>query len=1100
MRTDLHCSAISLAFSMSQEVFRILVVFVVAGLFQSALPSLQAQVPNRVTQEVDVTKVRALPNHVPGWANSANAIGPVPSDQMLERLKLVLSRSPQQQEALESLLAEQQNPESPDYHRWLTPAEVGDQFGVSAQDISRVTEWLQSHGLRVDRVYESRTMIAFSGKAADVARAFQTELQYYNVEGKQHFSVTSDPMIPAALAPVIKAIRGLHTIEEHPLSHFSTQQSVSPSYTLSAGSSYVVAPGDFAKIYDLPSNLTGTGITIGIVGRSRTDFADFSNFRSLTGSTFPNPTEVVPTAYGGVDPGPACTASPCANGDQGEATLDVLRAGSIAPAAKLLLVVDTVAGGDIGADAEYLVDTTPVPAQVMNLSFGACESAAGASGVAFWDNLFQAAAAEGISVLVASGDSGASGCDAYNAAPPASPLPNSPNYICSSSYATCVGGTEFNDASSYSTYWSSANGAGLGSALSYIPEGGWNEPLTSTNTTRASSSGGGVSAYIATPPWQTGTGVPTARTGRYTPDISFTASGHDGYFSCFAAGGGSCVVTNGSYFFEIFAGTSASAPSMAGITALLDQKEGNAQGNLNPRLYQLAASTPAAFHDVTVATSGVASCSVATPSICNNSIPGPAGLTGGQAGYLVTAGYDEVTGLGSLDVTNFVNSWPITAPQAATPAFTPAPGPYTSTQTVTITDGTTGAAIHYTTNGTTPTSTSTLYSAPLTVNATTTIEAIAVASGYSNSAVASATYTISAAKTPQTIAFGAAPALTVGGTGTLNATASSGLAVTFTSTTTSICTVSGSTVTGVAAGSCVVAANQAGNATYAAAPQVTQTIAVGKVSQAITFGTAPAVTVGGTGTLSATASSGLGVTFTSMTTSVCTVSGSAVTGVAAGSCVVAANQAGSATYNAAPQVTQTITVGKGSQTITFGVAPSVVVGGAGTVSAKASSGLAVTFASTTTTICTVNGSTVTGVAAGTCIITANQAGNANYNAAAQVTQNITVAAGNFTLSASPGSLTICRLPTYTTTISTGVSGAFNSPIQLYVSGVPSGITATFSPTSVAAPGSGTAKLSITASTATIVGVTDTLTVTAIGGGITHSVPVTILVSGCNRRM
>ncbi len=190
---------------------------------------------------------------------------------------------------------------------------------------------------------------------------------------------------------------------------------------------------------------------------------------------------------------------------------------------------------------------------------------------------------------------------------------------------------------------------------------------------------------------------------------------------------------------------------------------------------------------------------------------------------------------------------------------------------------------------------------------------------------------ISAAKIPQTITFGAAPAVTVGGTGTLSATASSGLAVTFTSTTTSICTASGSTVTGVAAGSCVVAANQAGNTTYAAAPQVTQTITISpaKTAQTITFGAVPTVTVGSTGTLSATASSGLAVTFTSTTTSICTVSGSTVTGVAAGSCVVAANQAGNTTYAAAPQVTQTITVNpaKTAQTITFGAVPVVALGG-----------------------------------------------------------------------------------------------------------------------------------------------------------------------------
>ena len=137
---------------------------------------------------------------------------------------------------------------------------------------------------------------------------------------------------------------------------------------------------------------------------------------------------------------------------------------------------------------------------------------------------------------------------------------------------------------------------------------------------------------IKTPSWQTGKGVPSARTGRYTPDIAFTAAGHDGYFGCMAATGSSCVPnSSGEYYFAYFYGTSAAAPGMAGVTALLDQKLGKKQGNLDAALYSLASKSPSAFHDVTVSSSGVKGCSVHTPSMCNNSIPGPSGLSGGQA-------------------------------------------------------------------------------------------------------------------------------------------------------------------------------------------------------------------------------------------------------------------------------------------------------------------------------------------------------------------------------------------------------------------------------------------------------------------------------------
>ena len=627
---------------------------------------LYAQLTDRVTQAVDTTKVRALPDHVPAWANPNNSLGPLPGKLMLDQMTLVLSHSPEQEQELTALMSAQQDPASKNYHHWLTPTEMGELFGLSQQDISRVTTWLESQGLHVSWVSSSRTFIGFNGSAADVSKAFQTQVSYYRVNGVQRFSISSPPMIPEALIPVVKAVRGLYTNQEQPLHGAPTARSVSPRVTY--GSSHYLAPADFATIYDLPSSLTGAGVAIGIVGRSRTNFADFANFRALTGATYQNPTEIIPTSYGGLDPGPALTSPPppgVSDSDQVEATLDVMRAGSVAPRADLLLVVATPASGGIAADAEYLADSDPVPIQVMTISFGSCESGAGPSGVAFWDGLFQQAAAEGISVFVSSGDSGASGCDAAGTTPPASPLFNSPNSICSSSYSTCVGGTEFNDTGSSSQYWSSRNGSGLSSALTYIPEGAWNEPLDSASMLQVASSGGGVSTIIATPGWQAGTGVPTARSGRYTPDVAFAASVHDGFFGCFAAGGGTCVPgANGSYDFEIFDGTSAAAPSMAGVAALLDQDQGEAVGSLNPRLYQMAADVPTAFHDVTVSTSGVTNCNINTPSMCNNSIAGATSLTGGQAGFAVTTGYDEVTGLGSLDVATFVKSFVATSPAA----------------------------------------------------------------------------------------------------------------------------------------------------------------------------------------------------------------------------------------------------------------------------------------------------------------------------------------------------------------------------------------------------------------------------------------------------
>ena len=162
---------------------------------------------------------------------------------------------------------------------------------------------------------------------------------------------------------------------------------------------------------------------------------------------------------------------------------------------------------------------------IETISFGGCESQnGGQSDVLYVDNLASTAAAEGITTIVSSGDSGAAGCDTSFAKAPATQIA-SINFICSSTYVTCVGGTEFNDTANPSTYWSSSNSSALVSALSYIPEGGWNEPSsTDPNTGVVSyapaSSGGGVSLYVAKPTWQTGTGVPSG-SFRLVPDVSF---------------------------------------------------------------------------------------------------------------------------------------------------------------------------------------------------------------------------------------------------------------------------------------------------------------------------------------------------------------------------------------------------------------------------------------------------------------------------------------------------------------------------------------------------------------------------------------------------
>jgi hypothetical protein len=305
----------------------------------------------------------------------------------------------------------------------------------------------------------------------------------------------------------------------------------------------------------------------------------------------------------------------------------------------------------------------------------------------------------------------------------------------------------------------------------------------------------------------------------------------------------------------------------------------------------------------------------------------------------------------------------------------------------------------------------------------------------------------------QTIIFGALSNQALGTAPfTLSATASSGLRVSFNSQTTGICTVSGTTVTLVNVGTCTIQATQAGNANYAAATPVNQSLQVTQESQTIAFGALSNQALGTSPfTLSATASSGLAVSFASTTPAVCTVSGTTVTLVNVGTCTIQATQAGNANYAAATPVNQSFQVTQESQSqiITFGALSNQALGTAPfTLSATASSGLAVSFASTTPAVCTVFGTTATLVNVGTCTIQATQAGNANYAAATPVNQSFQVNAASFTLTSNPTSMTVAAGQPGTFTLKVTPQGSFTSPISFSCSALPALANCTFNPATV----------------------------------------------------
>ena len=311
----------------------------------------------------------------------------------------------------------------------------------------------------------------------------------------------------------------------------------------------------------------------------------------------------------------------------------------------------------------------------------------------------------------------------------------------------------------------------------------------------------------------------------------------------------------------------------------------------------------------------------------------------------------------------------------------------------------------------------------------------------------------------QAISFtSTAPASAVvnGSTYQPTATSDSGLAVSLSidSSSAGICTISGGTVSFVGAGTCVVNADQAGDADYNPAPRVYQSFTVGRGSQTLSFtSTAPAsaTVAGATYTPTATSDSGLPVSLTvdSASTSVCVMSNGAVTFVAAGTCTIDADQAGDANYHAAPQVQQSFTVGRGSQTLSFtstAPASATVAGATYAPTATSDSGLSVslTVDSASSAVCAISGGTVSFTASGTCTIDANQPGNANYTAAAQVQQSFTVGRGSQTLSF-----------TSTAPASATVAGATYTPTATSDSGLPVSLTVDSASTSVCAISGGT---------------------------------------------
>ncbi len=645
----------------------------VVAILCATLPAV-AQAPRpqpRITAQIEDSSRVTLAGSRPPRALPADDIGAVPASLKLQGMSLDFSRSAAQQTALDALVAAQQNPASPLYHQWITPDQYAAQFGVADSDIATVTAWLERQGFSVDAVARSRNRIIFSGTAGQVAAAFGTPLHYYltpangSEPAKTHFAPSADLTIPAALSSVVLSVGNLSDFRLRP----HIVHSVQPRFTSSSTGNHFLTPGDLATIYDITpayhSGFTGSNQSIAIVGQSAVYLSDVANFQAAVGIPTKMPIPVLLPASG--------PSTVVATGDEAESDLDLEYSSTIAKGAQIYFVY--TGNGTQGAfDAIwYAIDERIAP--VISSSYGECEPALGRSAFTSYSSYLQQAAAQGQTVVGPGGDQGSTDCyGAYKSSDTVDNQQLAVDFPASSQYVTGVGGTEFpaaDVAAGDNTYFEAQSTTDIiSSAKSYIPEGVWNDDSSTATTSPMSAGGGGVSIYAPHPSWQAGTiggvAIPTS-SFRMVPDISLVASPNrapfafctsDPTFWNTAASGGSAPYQQAScndglrdastQLLTVGGGTSFEAPTFAGLVAIINQSQNSTgQGLVNPTLYALAATAKYAtvFHDITSGgnqcTAGIAYCS-----------------TAGAANYAAATGYDEASGLGSIDFYNLLTAWP----------------------------------------------------------------------------------------------------------------------------------------------------------------------------------------------------------------------------------------------------------------------------------------------------------------------------------------------------------------------------------------------------------------------------------------------------------
>ena len=675
------------------------------------VPGVQAQaqaavaaVP-QIQQQVDNSQRTTLRGNVHPMARAAYDRGTVQDALQTPRMQLLIKRPADREAALKQYVADLHQQGSASYHKWLTPDQIGQQYGPADSDVQTVTAWLQSQGFTVSKLSRAKSTIEFSGTAGQLKSAFRTQIHKYLVNGATHYANATDPQIPTALTPVVAGVVRMNDFR--PKAQIKVQGAATYSqathqakplwnYPVGKGVEYFVAPSDFAVQYDTgpltAAGINGTGQTIGIINDSNIDLNLVAGFRNLFNLT---PANNLPNVViDGTDPG--------VNGDAIEAYLDVEWSGAIAPAAtvNLYIAADTTLNSGLDLAAARAVDDDV--AKVLSVSFGECELDLGAAENAYYNSLWEQAAAQGQTVMISAGDSGSQGC--YNGAASTLQYGLAVNGLASTPYNVAVGGTDFYFSDyastptngyppSYSNYWTAATSATPATSIkTVIPEQPWNNTQYGLNIAAYASGdastyysdqgldepggGSGGASSCATfdansncvagypkPDFQSA--LTPADSVRDIPDVSLFAANGLNYSSfVICANPGDCNTygeTASPQTVEGVGGTSASSPSFAGIMALVNQKYGP-QGQANNVLYPLAKQFPAAFHDVTVGSNNGPCYATGTNSAGQTieditaCVAASDGSTSAGA-YSAASGYDQASGLGSVDANVLVNDW-----------------------------------------------------------------------------------------------------------------------------------------------------------------------------------------------------------------------------------------------------------------------------------------------------------------------------------------------------------------------------------------------------------------------------------------------------------